>query len=213
MYILGPNPGDLTLQHIWDFLDIRKSHFVDKLGWKLCHSEGREWDEYDLPNAYFMVAYDGARCVGGARLLPTNNHLPQPKGVPLTYMLADFAKGRIPVGMSEDNLTEKLPHSRQIWEMTRFVGETPAVTAALLERANQFLYDLGAEEVLTLSPKLMPRVLKRMGYSTRIFSDTLTFDDRDYVALRTRVKINDNQSFELMTPVANPPMRNSPNSR
>lgn len=212
--IFGPEPDEITLKHIWDFLAIRKSYFVDGLNWDLCHSEGREWDEYDLPNAYFMVAYEDGACVGGARLLPTDNKLPQRHTQDLTYMLADFVENRIPVGISPHDMTEKLPYDAQIWEMTRFVAQSPKVTMALLQQAYRFLDARSAKEVLTLSPKLMPRVLKRMGFTTRVFSDTLTFDDRDYVAVRTQVKAEPEvHSFELMTPVANPPMRSSPNSR
>lgn len=187
--IFGPNPAEINMQHLQDFFAIRKSYFVDKLGWDLCHAEGREWDEYDLPNAYFMVAYEDGQCVGGARLLPTNNQLPRAANEPLTYMLADFAEGRIPVGMSMEDLTDTLPRSFGTWEMTRFVADTPKVTGMLLDRANAFLHEQGAQEVLTLSPKLMPRVLKRLGYETQVMSTPLTFDDRDYVALRTQVQI------------------------
>ena len=187
--IFGPEPGDISLRHLQDFFAIRKSYFVDRLGWKLCHTHGREWDEYDLPNAYFMVAYQDDVCVGGARLLPTDNQLPRATSEPLTYMLADFAEGRIPVGMSVDDLTDSLPRSFGVWEMTRFVADTPEVTGLLLDRANEFLYQKGAQEVLTISPKLMPRVLKRLGYHTEVMSMPLTFDDRDYVALRTQVQV------------------------
>ena len=187
--IFGPNPSDISMRHLHDFLSIRKSYFVDRLGWDLCHAEGREWDEYDLPNAYFMVAYRGGECVGGARLLPTDNLLPRHTAEPLSYMLADFAEGRIPVGISTDDLTESLPRSFGVWEMTRFVADTPQVTGLLLDRANAFLAEMGAHDVLTISPKLMPRVLRRMGYQTHVMSEPLTFDDRDYVALRTEVQV------------------------
>lgn len=187
--IYGPDPADINLRHLRDFFAIRKSYFVDKLGWKLNHIDGREWDEYDLPNAFFMVAYEDGVCVGGARLLPTDNQVPRSTSEPLTYMLADFAEGRIPVGMSMDDLTDSLPRSFGVWEMTRFVADTPKVTGLLLDRANEFLHAQGAQEVLTLSPKLMPRVLKRLGYETKVMSTPMTFDDRDYVALRTQVQV------------------------
>jgi len=194
--IYGPNPNEINLRHLRDFFAIRKSYFVDKLGWKLCHTGGREWDEYDLPNAYFMVAYENDVCVGGARLLPTDNQLPRATDEPLTYMLADFAEGRIPVGMSKADLTEALPRSFGVWEMTRFVAESPKITGLLLDRANQFLHEIGAHEVLTLSPKMMPRVLRRLGYQTQVMSEALTFDDREYVALRTQVQVHEPVEIE-----------------
>ena len=119
----------------------------------------------------FIVAYENDQCASEERRYAADRQSGSTDrpSEPLTYMLADFAEGRIPVGMSMDDLTDTLPRSFGVWEMTRFVADTPEDhRGCFWIRANQFLlHEMGAQEVLTLSPKLMPKVLKRLGYETR----------------------------------------------
>ncbi len=185
--IMGPDPSDIKHQNILDFLRLRKSEFVDRLGWDLTHTPEAEWDEYDLPNALFVVAYEGGKCIGGARLMRTDYKTPQRNGPELTFMLADFISGALPVGFDTSAMKSEIRPNPKIWEMTRFVG-SPRVTRKILSHVNSYLADLGADSVLTISPRLMPLALKRLGYNVTVLSDPIVFDGLDYVVLKTSVQ-------------------------
>ncbi len=185
--IVGPNPSEVSHQNILDFMAIRKAEFVDRLGWDLVHTSQVEWDEYDLPNAQFIVAYEDGKCIGGARLMRTDSITPRRQGQDLSYMLADFLSGALPVDFDPAAMKAELHPSADLWEMTRFVG-SPHITRVILARANEYLAEVGAESVLTLSPRLMPLALRRLGYKVSVLSKPVTFDGLEYVVLRTNIR-------------------------
>ncbi|EBA16460.1 autoinducer synthesis protein RhlL [Roseobacter sp. SK209-2-6] len=185
--IVGPNPHQVSYQNLLDFSRLRKQEFVDRLGWDLTHTESAEWDEYDNPNALYAIAYENGKCVGGARLLRTDKNTPRKGSSDLTFMLADFLAGRLSTSMSDEDMKATISPSPEIWEMTRFVG-SPKVTKALLGHVNGYLALLGAHSVLTLSPRLMPIALKRLGYSVNVLSKPIEFDGKEYVALQTLIQ-------------------------
>jgi len=185
--ILGPNPNQVSHQNILDFLSLRKREFVDRLGWDLTHTDSAEWDDYDLPNALFVIAYENGTCIGGARLMRTDRKTPRRDAPDLTYMLGDFLSGNLCTGMSPDDMREPVEANADTWEMTRFVGN-PRVTEALLAHVHDYLVEIGAHSVLTLSPRLMPIALRRLGYSVKVLSKPVEFDGKDYVAMRTLIR-------------------------
>lgn len=187
--IIGPEPSQVSHQNILDFLALRKGEFVDRLGWDLTHTPQAEWDEYDLPNSLFVVAYENNQCIGGARLLRTDNKTPQRDGQDLTFMLADFLSGALPVDFDPSAMKSEIQPNPKRWEMTRFVG-SPKVTKSILAHVNDYLAGVGAFSVLTLSPRLMPLALKRLGYKVSVLSDPVTFDGLDYVVLETEIQRN-----------------------
>lgn len=185
--IFGPNPSEINHQNILDFLAIRKVEFVDRLGWDLTHTPEAEWDEYDLPNSLYIVAYEDGKCIGGARLMRTDRKTPQRNGQDLSFMLADFLSGALPVDFAPSAMKSEVIPNPKRWEMTRFVG-SPRVTKIILSHVNNYLADIGAVSVLTISPRLMPRALKRLGYNVTVLSEPVTFDGLDYVVLETDVQ-------------------------
>ncbi|MEP3298581.1 MAG: acyl-homoserine-lactone synthase [Pseudoruegeria sp.] len=187
MEIFGPNPKTVSHQNIKDYLELRYNHFVKTLSWDLIYSQKSEYDEYDLPNALFTVVYQNNKCVGGARLMPTIASTPRKGKPPLTYMLRDFVTGNLEAGITENDMLEDLPEGSGTWEMTRFVSTSPEVTSFMLSHINDFLYGNGVDQVVTISPHLMPRVLRKLGYDVREISRPLTFDDKRYIALVTTV--------------------------
>lgn len=186
MKIFGPDPQDISLKQIHDFLSLRKSKFVDKLKWDIPHTSEREWDQYDLPDALFIVAYDGGDCLGGARLLPTSVESAKFFGQSRSWMIPDFVSSGIiePTAVEAQHLTA----DPKVWEMTRVVTTRPDVMRAILDRANEYLAAHGATHVLTISPVSMPKALEASGYSTTAISPPMKFDGRRYVALRTPIK-------------------------
>jgi N-acyl-L-homoserine lactone synthetase len=79
----------------------RKRVFVDRLGWKIEIVDGQfEIDQFDTPEAVYLVVHDAHQHLGSVRLLPTTQpHI-------LDSMFPHLCDGPVPVG--ED-----------IWEITR----------------------------------------------------------------------------------------------
>jgi N-acyl-L-homoserine lactone synthetase len=186
MELFGPAPEEITLKHLHDFLEIRKKEFVDSLHWSVPHTERREWDQYDLPDALFVVAYEEGHCAGGLRLIPTTAERVEFWGIDRSWMLIDFARKNMMQGSMSLEQLSRLENA-QTWEMTRFVSRSPRVTRALLERSNTFLSSRGAQSVLTLSPVFMSRVLRSAGYAAETLSEPMEFDGKKYVVLSTKV--------------------------
>lgn len=170
-----------------DFTRLRYYEFVEKLEWDLTNSRSCEYDQYDFPNAMFVVAYIGRRCVGGARLLPTNTTINGTDGIRYTYMLNDFFNGTIPGANFKAVMSVAPPRSENVWELTRFVSTGRDVMKALLYRIDDYLLNIGATEVLTVSPIFMPRLLRSIGFETYPISDEILLDGRAYLALSSRV--------------------------
>jgi N-acyl-L-homoserine lactone synthetase len=188
MRVFGPTPEEVTLQQFADFMALRKQVFVDELNWDLTHTSNAEWDEYDLPSALFIVVYEGSKCIGGARLIPTDNVTPSRQGPPYTYMLNDFVTGRIKTAMTKEHMLETPPKNRSTWELTRFVSAHPDAPKLILKRVNDYLRTHGGKTVLTLSPPSMMRMLKALGYSSTCISKKIEFDGKRYIAISTSVK-------------------------
>ena len=56
----------------FEYLALRKSHFVDELGWDVPHNSKVEMDQYDNPGAYYSLVLREGRVVAGARALATS---------------------------------------------------------------------------------------------------------------------------------------------
>jgi N-acyl-L-homoserine lactone synthetase len=187
MEVFGPDDRRISQRNILDFQKLRKLEFVDRQQWNIPVWGEFEFDQYDIMAARYVVVYEEGECVGGARLLPCDFSYQCLDGKQYSYMLNDFCFGPFEGIFPASRLYESLPRSDKAWEMTRFVSQSTRVTIALLERVNSYLSSAQAEEVITISPKLMPVVLKRLGYHCRAISDTVEYNDRSYVALATKV--------------------------
>lgn len=104
---------DLTLMHRH-----RKEIFVDRLGWSLPCEEGLEIDEFDSPDALYLLYYDPAgELLASARMLPTNR----------PHLMSEYFGALCPNGA---------PSGDAIWESTRFCPspsvESPAQKRQLL---------------------------------------------------------------------------------
>ena len=54
-----------------EYLRLRKSFFVDELGWDIPHNDDVEMDQYDNPCAHYSLVMRNGKVVGGARIMPT----------------------------------------------------------------------------------------------------------------------------------------------
>ena len=96
----------------YDFLRLRKTHFVDALGWDVPHDHEVEMDQYDTPQAWYSCVKLDGRLIGGARVMPTSA-----KWGNTGYMLGDAYKGLLP-DIPQSALPQMI-ETPQVWECTR----------------------------------------------------------------------------------------------
>jgi len=98
----------------YDFLRLRKSFFVDNLGWNIPHDDDVEMDQYDNPQAWYSLVLKQGKVIGGARAMSTTAQWGSH-----TYMLRDAVKGKlidIPAHVLGRDIQEE-----NMWECTRLV--------------------------------------------------------------------------------------------
>ena len=170
----------------YDFLALRKRVFVDELKWDVPHNDAVEMDQYDTPVAHYsLVLRDGA-VVGGARTMATTASWGQH-----TYMLRDAYSGKLPHiprhVMSVEIATPK------VWECTRLVisndlkgGERIDCLRLIIDGLVDLARAHGAEELISLSPMHLMRLMRGLGYDCQRIGETYRNDedDRLYGVLR-----------------------------
>lgn len=138
----------------------RHQVFVEMLGWELDTPNGYEWDQFDRPDTFYVVARDDTqRITGCARLLPTT------KPYLLGEIFPELLNGLPP------------PCVPDVWELSRFaaVDVTNAsgtargqmsspIAVALLQSAVQAASNLGATRLITVSPIGVERLLRHAGF-------------------------------------------------
>jgi N-acyl-L-homoserine lactone synthetase len=137
----------------------RHKVFVSHLGWPLQSSDDIESDEFDGPDAVYVSSRDKHGQVNGvARLLPTT----------VPYLLEKVFPSLW--GGSH------LPHSSEIWELSRFAAvdfhacaslENQASArhaASLFRRVVRIATEHGARTLITVSPVGMERLLRKNGF-------------------------------------------------
>lgn len=142
-----------------ELAEYRYKVFVEKLGWKLPVSQGRELDQFDREDTIYLLVRGGAgEVVGTARLLPTVR----------PYLLGEVFPHLFP---------GEPPCDPRVWELSRFAasGEASNATgplsqfasakvAALLRAALRFAAGHGVQRLITVSPLGVERLLRRYGF-------------------------------------------------
>ncbi len=129
----------------------RQRIFIQQLGWPLASGphQQQEQDQFDQQETVYVIALnDEGQICGCARLLPTT----QP-----TLMQEVFPH------LMQDHL----PRSRQIWELSRFSSDGPAITRPLIDAVLACAAELGVVRLIALSPVGVERLLSRWGILTR----------------------------------------------
>ena len=174
----------------YEFLQLRKQVFVEDLEWDVPHNDTVEMDQYDNPTAFYSLVVDHGKVVAGARVMPTtarwgNN----------SYMLRDAALGRLPdipcnlpVGTLEDP---------QVWEVTRLAISDQILSKEKRSRCLSMMMDgmlevagnNGGTRLISLSPILMRRTLRMLGYFAEQVGDAYADKDdgRKYAVLSLAV--------------------------
>ena len=141
----------------------RRKVFVERLGWELQAQNGLEFDQFDRDDTMYVVAQDHNGWVTGcARLLPTTR----------PYLLGEV----FPQLMQG----QPLPCTPQVWELSRFAAmdlQAPSprpsdqfsspLAAGLPKASLQGAAQHGAQQVITVSPLGVERLLRKAGIHAR----------------------------------------------
>jgi N-acyl-L-homoserine lactone synthetase len=169
-----------------DYLRLRKSFFVDALGWDIPHNDDVEMDQYDNPCAHYSLVLRGGKVVGGARVMPTSASWGRH-----TYMLRDALHGRleqIPARAMPDDIA-----TSDVWECTRLViadsvagrHERSECLSMIVTGLIDITHRNGGMELLSLSPLPLMRTLRQLGFpANRLGEPYLSeTDGRKYAVL------------------------------
>ena len=89
----------------FEFLALRKQFFVDQLGWDIPHDDNVEMDQYDNPKAYYSLAIQNGKVVGGMRAMATTAQWGSH-----TYMLRDAVDGKL-IGIPNEHSARSGSHA------------------------------------------------------------------------------------------------------
>lgn len=143
--------------YVRDFLQLRKSVFVHKLGWELLDRPDGEFEQYDSPLTVYILATRGDKLLGGVRLLNTTY-----KNAKYSYMLRDSYLG-ILKGLPQEICFQEPPVSNDTWELTRLATERNAnISKELIVAANAYLYNRNVKECLVLTHPSVVRLMKSL---------------------------------------------------
>lgn len=150
----------------YDFLKLRKTFFVDELGWDIPHDDDVEMDQYDNPTAHYSLVLRDGVVIGGARAMATTA-----KWGTHSYMLRDALKGKlidIPPSVMKANV-----QTEDMWECTRLVMSNDVDTHAdrsmclglIVQGLVEVAAENGAEKLMSLSPLALMRALRQLGFA------------------------------------------------
>lgn len=162
MLCVAGTRNELPPRLVEDMGRYRHKVFVSHLGWVLPTSGDIELDEFDGPDAVYVSSRDEHGLINGvARLLPTT----------APYLLENV----FPSLWGE----ARLPHSHDIWELSRFAAVDFNASTTLAHQASakqaaglfrhvvQVARDRGARLLVTVSPIGMERLLRTNGFPAR----------------------------------------------
>ena len=138
----------------WDALasmhQLRRKVFRERLGWDVTVVNGLELDQFDLPDAHYLVHYSTDGQVNACtRLLPTTG----------PYLLADVFPGLV---------TGTPPNAADVWESTRFCADqesAPAnIAAVLMAGMLEFGLFTGLRAYVSVSDIRMEPIMRRAGW-------------------------------------------------
>lgn len=160
MHIVAGTANNLSTSAFSAMAHYRYRVFVEKLGWKLANDGITELDQFDRADTLYVMARErNARLRGVARLLPTD------RPYLLSDVFPDLLDGHAP------------PRSAKVWELSRFAvidldasdaatqepGGAPGRALALLDVVMRLAAFGGADELITVSPLGVERILRRAG--------------------------------------------------
>ena len=168
----------------WDlvcaFMRLRREVFIEEMRWDLQTTESMEFEQYDSPDAVYVVAHQGDEVLGGARLLRTDREVGTGT-VRYSYMIRDAHLGYLP-GLPQDLCEGSPPQAETAWELTRLVVRNARLGAAILTATNEFLKREGADTCLFLGFPAFMRMARSMGYHPKPMGRLTGNDDGRFLA-------------------------------
>ena len=174
----------------FEFLALRKQFFVDQLGWDIPHDDNVEMDQYDNPKAYYSLAIQNGKVVGGMRAMATTAQWGSH-----TYMLRDAVDGKL-IGIPT-NILPEAEVTPTIWEATRIVisdeidthAERSKCLGLLLNGVVTQAKSQGATEIMALCPPVFARTMRQLGFPVHVIGDPYVnmHDNRKYVAMKGKL--------------------------
>ncbi len=201
--------GDRTnLKYLTEMHQLRARVFRDRLGWPVeVIADGREVDQFDLPQAIYLLALDKSSVViGNWRLLPSS--------------------GPTMIGTVWPQFLESLsfPSSDRVWEASRFAvdcnSENDIERTAQINRATMELFIgltelcllAGIKEIYTMYDMRIAKLLRRLNCTPAEVSakykvgnqlsmvGRFVTDEKMLSALRTATKIEETfVTFDMLT--------------
>ncbi|MFX0547543.1 acyl-homoserine-lactone synthase [Roseovarius sp. S1116L3] len=182
-----------------NYLRARRKVFIDQKGWDLPQSDGMEFDQYDTPEARWVVIHEYGRVLAGMRLTPTTAKCGQ-----YSYMLRDAQRGLLE-NIPQDVLFLEAPVREDVWEATRlFVAHDVSskrrliIQTILLEQMAASARELGARAIIGIVPAVFSRWMKRIGMSATPIGPAMTIDgDKTQAALMNVVNPKNASDYRL----------------
>lgn len=166
---------------IAEFLRMRKRVFVDEKAWPLFYADGLEFEQYDTFDTTYILAHDGKKVFGGARLRRTDMRAGA-GSIAYTYMIRDAFLGLLP-NMPKNLCYSEPPMDSQTWELTRLVATGgPNIVEQVLVAANEYIYQAGGSRCLFLGSPAFLRMAKRLGWEPAPLGDVVGNNDGRFVA-------------------------------
>ncbi len=184
----------------YSFLKLRKSFFVDGLGWHIPNDGVAEMDQYDTPYAHYSLVVDQGTVIAGARCVPTTVSWGS-----YTNMLNDSARGLLE-GIPETLFDPSLC-GPETWEGTRLVISDTVTSrlgrlqclALTIDGLVRILQAHGAKTFLTLSPVALQRTAGLVGLQVQqaSLSCHCRDDGREYAVFRCKAERALNRMAQL----------------
>lgn len=171
------------------FLKLRYNWFVARLNWSLPNDGMIEMDQYDNPLASYSVVSLNGEVIAGARAVPANADW-----MGWSYMINDARLGRL-TGLPGHGMPDT-GRSKSLWECTRLVvddtlsqEDREMALALVIDGLCQMARKRGVTELVSLSPILFGRVLRRLGYAPSSCGESFHCEDdgRVYRAFKMAV--------------------------
>lgn len=148
---------------VYDFLKLRRQIFIEKMKWQLMDSNGIEFEQYDIVGlASYVIAHNGSKVIAGARLIRCDTTVGH-----YSYMIRDayFSKIDLPADICDI----EPPSDEKSWELTRLVSNdgNPVIAKAVLDVANDFIFENGGERCLFLGPPSFLRMARMYDYEPK----------------------------------------------
>ena len=180
------------------YMNLRSEIFIDKIKWELRNTENIEFEQYDRPNTYYVIAHIGDEVVGGARLTRTDWVFGTGR-VRYSFMVRDAALGLLP-GMPEDLCHSEPPLDKDVWELTRLVVmDDKPIAKYILHAANYFLFNSDAKECIFLGSPIFMRMSKIYGYKPKPLGKIVGNKDGRFIAFSCDVRpLNTDEDKEFL---------------